>query len=162
MFRLLYKFIKYKETLIKAYYQALIARTAKVLGSDIHINGKFKIIHPAGLIIGNNVHIGENAFIHARGGVIIGSNTHISRNVTIYSVNHNYESNLIPYNSELIPRSVVIEEGVWIGMNVSITPGVNIGHGAIIGLGAIISKNVEAGSIVVGNNKIIDFIQKSR
>lgn len=44
-----------------------------------------------------------------------------------------------------------IEEGVEIGVNVTILPFVRIGAHSVIGSGAVITKDVPAGSVVVGN-----------
>ena len=100
------------------------------------------------LEIGENVHIGDNAYFNTNGGLKIGNNTHISRNVTIYTCSHDYESDILPYNSDLILKEVLIGENVWIGMNVSIAPGTIIGEGAIIGIGSVISGYIEPLSIV--------------
>lgn len=123
------------------------------MGKGVFFNGLINLIFPEGLTLGNNVHIGRNAHFDCRGGVVIGDHTHISRNVTIYSTNHDYEGDLIPYNSDLIRKSVIIGKGVWIGMNVSILPGVKIGDGAIIAMGSVISKDVPAGKIAVSNQQ---------
>ena len=117
-------------------------------GAGVRINGRIFISDPEFACIGNNVHIGENAWFVTRGGLTIGDNTHISRNVTIYTVNHNYNNDALPYDSSGIPKPVAIGRNVWIGMNVSIIPGIQIGDGAIIGLGAVVTNNVPLGAII--------------
>lgn len=53
---------------------------------------------------------------------------------------------------------VVIEEDVWIGMNVVITSGVTIGRGSNIGAGSVIRNNVPPYSVVIGNPaKVVGF-----
>lgn len=107
-----------------------------------------------GLCIGDNCAIGENYFFHAKGGITIGDSTILSRNVTIYSANHNYNSNIaIPYDNTYVKKEVVIGSGVWIGMGVYILPGVTIGDGAILGMGSIITKDVGDGEIVVSSQQ---------
>lgn len=103
--------------------------------------------------IGEHVFVGRNFFIRAAGGVEIGSYTHISRNVTIHTVNHNTEGELLPYDKIENKKKVKIGKYVWIGMNVCILPGVTIGDGAVIGMGTIVSKDVQAGDIVVGSGQ---------
>lgn len=120
-------------------------------GEKIHFNGKFKITAPRGMVLGSNIHIGENAWINATGGVFIGDNTHLSRNVTIYSSSHNYEGNLLPYDSKLIIKPVFIGKNVWVGMNTNILPGIKVGDGAIIGMGSTVTKDVPPLAIVGGN-----------
>jgi acetyltransferase-like isoleucine patch superfamily enzyme len=46
---------------------------------------------------------------------------------------------------------IVIEDGVWLSHNVTITPSVSkIGRGAIVGAGAVVTKNVPPYAIVAG------------
>ncbi|MET0012484.1 MAG: sulfotransferase [Sedimenticola sp.] len=119
-------------------------------GSNIKINGRIQIIYPKGLRLGNNIHIGNNCYFFARGGLAIGDNTHISSNVSIYTANHRYEGNALPYDSQYVDKSVTIGRNVWIGMNVNIIPGVTIGDGSVIAMGATISKEVPPMSVVAG------------
>ena len=88
--------------------------------------------------IGNNVHIGNNAFIRADGGLTIGDNTRISRNLVLYTVNHRYTGDLLPFDAHSIRKPVTIGRNVWIGMNVCITPGTTIGDGAVVGMGTTV------------------------
>jgi acetyltransferase-like isoleucine patch superfamily enzyme len=46
---------------------------------------------------------------------------------------------------------VIIENDVFIGMNVIILKGVNIGEGAVVGAGSVVSSDVPARMIVAGN-----------
>jgi maltose O-acetyltransferase len=98
--------------------------------------------------MGNNVHINRGAFIRAEGGLKVGDNVHIARNVVIYTLNHNYKGDALPYDHTFIKKPIVIEKNVWIGINVTITPGVTIGEGAIIGAGTVVSKDVPPLAIV--------------
>lgn len=151
----LFVFYKFRAA-SKWFYKEKLRRESFIVGNGVRINGKAEIVYPRGLTLGNNVHLGKELYVDARAGVSIGDHTHISRRVTIYSTNHNYEGQLIPYDDTLAGKPVVIKEGVWIGMNVSITSGVTIGEGAIIGMGAIISKNVQPYEIVVsGGQRVV-------
>jgi acetyltransferase-like isoleucine patch superfamily enzyme len=123
-------------------------RKFKHCGRGVRLNGRFRASAPGNISIGDNVHINENAFIRAEGGLSIGSHTHISRNLVIYTMNHQYEGELLPYDHQKILKPVTIGENVWIGMNVSIVPGVSIGDGAIIGLGTLVSQDVPRLAIV--------------
>ncbi len=123
-------------------------------GYGLKLNGSHWVFsQPKKIILGNNIHIGNNAYFKSEGGIIIGDNTHISRNVTIYTVNHNYNGRVLPYDESSDHKPVEIEENVWIGMNVVIVPGVKIGKGAIIGIGTVVNRNVEPLEIV-GSPKI--------
>lgn len=53
---------------------------------------------------------------------------------------------------------VIIEEDVWIGMNVVITAGVTIGRGSNIGAGSVLRNSVPPYSVVIGNPaKVVGF-----
>jgi acetyltransferase-like isoleucine patch superfamily enzyme len=50
-----------------------------------------------------------------------------------------------------VQRPVIIEDDVWIGPNATILKGVRIGAGAFVEPGAVVSRDVPAGSRVLGN-----------
>ncbi|SHK17604.1 maltose O-acetyltransferase [Clostridium cavendishii DSM 21758] len=107
---------------------------------------------PENISIGEDTHIGGGFFFDATGGLEIGSHVHIAPRCSIYSSNHNYRSNIkMPYDNTYIYKKVIIEDYVWIGVNVSIVPGIKVGKGAIIGMGAVVTKDVPEGAIVGGN-----------
>lgn len=119
-------------------------------GKNVKLVGYSRFLNPENIKLGNNIRIGYGCFFFGKGGIEIGDNTILSRNITIYSSNHNYNSDIIPYDNSYVNKPVIIGRGVWIGMNVCITPGVHIGDGAIIGMGAVVSQDVSPGGIVVG------------
>lgn len=49
-----------------------------------------------------------------------------------------------------IVGDIIIENGCWIGGNVTILPGVVISEGCIIGAGSVVTKNTEKNSLYVG------------
>ncbi len=51
----------------------------------------------------------------------------------------------------VLKRPVVIEDDVWIGPNVTILKGVRLGAGAWIEAGSLVTRDVAAGSRVMGN-----------
>ena len=48
-----------------------------------------------------------------------------------------------------------VEDGVYIGAGAKILGGVRIGRGATVGANAVVTKDVPAGSTVVGANRIL-------
>lgn len=140
----------------KRYYQEKF--DSKINGKSVlksYVNGSFQITDFSGLILGENVHLGDGLYIESKGGVIIGDHTHISRNVSIYSTNHNYKGDRLPYDDKLEVKPVYIGKFVWIGRNVNILPGVNIGDGAIIAMGSTITKDVMPGEIVASSKQFV-------
>ena len=138
---------------IKAAWGEVHLHNIKNKGENVKVVGYSRFLNPENLVLGSNVRIGYGCFFYCKGGIEIRDNTIISRNVTIYSSNHDYQGDAIPYDNNYIHKPVKIGKGVWIGMGVMITPGVEIGDGAIIGMGAVISKNINAGEIVVGSEQ---------
>ena len=141
--RILYYLNKAKNNLIHSYLANKYTKNIKSIGVDVRFNGISKITGLNNLEIGDNVHIGENAFFRAEGGLSIGNNTHFARNVVIYTHNHNYEGDYLPYDNTFRFKKVSIGKNVWGGINVTILPGTKIGDGAIIGAGATISGQIE-------------------
>ncbi|WP_286264209.1 sulfotransferase [Thalassotalea atypica] len=133
----------------KSYQSQKLLRQIYTKGIGVKLNGDIVVSHPRCINLGNNIHVGDNCYFFSRAGLTIGDNTHLSRNITIYTSNHDFKGELLPYSSDHIDKPVVIGNNVWIGMNVNILPGITIGDGAIIGMGATVAKNIASGEIVV-------------
>ena len=73
--------------------------------------------------------------------------------VCILPHNHHFDRTDIPMIKQGIeaPRITTIEDDVWIGRNVMMTPGRTIRQGSIIGAGCVLTKDFEPYSIVGGN-----------
>lgn len=109
--------------------------------------------------IDSTSHLKSNTFIECSGGVSIGRYFHPGRGLTIFSTNHNYNSEIsIPYDDMDIIRPVIIKNFVWCGANVTIVPGVTIGEGVVIGSGTVVTTDVPDYAIIGGNpHKIIKY-----
>lgn len=91
-----------------------------------------------GAFIGDGTMVDMNAVVGARGQ--LGKNVHLGAGAVIAGV--------------LEPPSktpVIIEDNVLIGANAVILEGVHVGEGAVIAAGSIVTKNVPAGTVVVGS-----------
>jgi len=127
-------------------------------------------IHPSCIIdmpenmqLGHNVHIGKDTEIQAAGGLKIGNNVVISYHCVLWSIDHNYEGELLPYDHARIRKPIVIEDNVWIGRNSLIRGGVTIGEGAVIAMGSVVVKDVPPLAMVGGNPaKILKFRNAER
>lgn len=97
-----------------------------------------------GCKIGNNVKIHCNCYVAQF--TVVEDNAFMAPGVTI--------ANDIHPGCEFSAKCMKgphIEEGVEIGVNVTILPFVRIGAHSVIGSGAVITKDIPAGSVVVGN-----------
>ena len=56
-------------------------------------------------------------------------------------------------------RDIVVDEDVWMGINVTLLNGVHVGRGCVIGAGCVVAKNTPPYTVVVGNPcRIIKFL----
>ena len=117
-----------------------------------------KITKPNNLYIGNDVAIrGFFTFISHTGTLTIKDHVDISQHFTVVTGNHTLRPSLDKWQVECnhlaegdIECDIIIEEDVWIGINVTIMPGVTIGRGSIIGAGSLVTKSIPPNSIAVG------------
>lgn len=102
--------------------------------------------------VGNDVYIGPDSYWYGHGGIEIGNNVIFGPKTTIWSVNHNYNSEIsLPYNEVDYYKKVIIQDNVWIGFGAMISPGVTIGEGAVIAMGSVVVKDVPPLAVVGGN-----------
>lgn len=85
--------------------------------------------HPQGIVVGSRVQLGKN--------VVIG------QQVTLGGRDLN------------IDHMPVIEDGVYLGAGCKVLGKVVVGRGAIVGANAVVTKDVPAGAVVVGANRIL-------
>jgi acetyltransferase-like isoleucine patch superfamily enzyme len=123
----------------------------KLFINNVELVYPFEILNRENLLLGHYIYIGPGAWLVLRGKLSIGDGTIIGPRVKIQTANHNYESDMIPYNQEYIIKDVCIGKNVWIGADVSIMPGLKIGEGAIIAACSCVTKDVLAYEIVGGN-----------
>jgi len=57
------------------------------------------------------------------------------------------------------PKDVIIENNVWLGVNVLVLKGVTIGENSVIGAGSVVTKSIPSNVIAAGNPcKVIKYI----
>lgn len=89
---------------------------------------------------------GSGKFIMKRGCLC-------SENLVVVTSNHRQHIGeyLSSNNEDAIYGDVIVEEDVWIGVNVTLLAGVSIGRGAIIGACSVVTKDIPPYTIAVGN-----------
>lgn len=151
----------------------LISRLRKALGIINHyyvrvnpsrlgyFGEKAQIGVPADLKCPHNIYIYEHARIGRRSTIMTMGNSKFimkresgaAEGLVVITSNHKQkigtfrESN----NDDNIYRDIIVEEDVWLGINVTLLAGAHIGRGAICGAGSVIRKEIPPYAVVVGN-----------
>lgn len=115
------------------------------LHSSFRFNGENVLFYGEGkILIGANSYIGSMSTVQSFKdcSVAIGKNCRISHNVRIYTQSLVADQDLGMCNLKTYIGDVNIEDNVWIGANVFITPGIRIGNNAIIGANSVVTKDV--------------------
>ena len=139
-------------------YTKVAQMTVKSYGRHLRINDFSRL--------GKNTVIGDfcnfnGMKIIGGGKVNIGNYFHSGIECMIITQNHNYEGEMIPYDSTYINKTITIGDFVWFGNRVIVVGNVNIGEGAIVAAGAVVTKDVPPLAIVGGNPaKVIKFRNK--
>lgn len=135
--------------IMTAVFTFLARCQVKSMGSKCYVN--FPCRFTKRTIVGSDCHF-NGITIYGFGKVSIGSHFHSGKNCKILTSNHDYRSyENLPYGESWDTRDVVIDEYVWLGLDVTILPGVHIGEGAIVQAGSVVVRDVPALAIVGGH-----------
>lgn len=132
-----------------------------VVGDDVHfgwwMGGSAKqpiLLQPSE--VGSTIQVGDETWImngcelYARGSIRIGRGCFIGPGTCIMDADfHGIKPD--QRHEPGLSAPVTIEDNVWIGSEAMVLKGVNIGQDAVVGARCVVSKDVSAGSIVVGN-----------
>jgi acetyltransferase-like isoleucine patch superfamily enzyme len=112
------------------------------IGNNVSIGTASVVEHH--VIMGNGVRIHSQAFVPEYS--VLEDNCWIGPNVVI--TNAKYPRS--PRVKETL-KGAIIRQGAKIGANSTLLPGIEIGENALVGAGSVVTKNVPAGTVVVGN-----------
>lgn len=116
------------------------------IGENITIFSNFNIDYGYLTFIGDNVFIDSNCFI--------------GPNCGMYTANHPLIAKERNMGLEMT-ESIVIEENVWIGADITILPGVKIGKNSVISAKSLVTKDIPENVIAMGHPcKVICEIKK--
>ncbi|KAF7788308.1 maltose O-acetyltransferase [Pseudoalteromonas rubra] len=123
----------------------------KALGTNSIVSeGKF--FGQENISIGKACYVGPEAYWYGAGGIVIGDGTIFGPQSVVWSANHDYESKLlVPYDSGITNKQVVIGKACWIGFGAKICPGVRLGDGVVVAMGSVVTKDFPDYSIIGGN-----------
>lgn len=139
-----------------------------VIGNNVKINSSEKanpiggnshtfitVYRNAKLTIGDNARI-SNTAISCFEEIRIGENVFIGANVKIYDsdfhpITPEYRYGEGRDNSKAMKKSVVINDGAFVGAHSIILKGVHIGRNSVVGAGSVITRNIPDNEIWAGN-----------
>lgn len=101
------------------------------------------------ITLGDNFYANFNCVMLDSADITIGNDVMLGPGVHIYTVDHPRDAQA-RREGGCIAKPVIIESGVWVGGGAKILPGVVIGENAIIGANAVVTKDVPAGSRLIG------------
>jgi galactoside O-acetyltransferase len=102
---------------------------------------------------GDRVSLNSNVYLNAccGGSIRLGNDVLVGPNVVMRASDHNFASVERPIREQgHVPRSIVIDDDVWLSANVTVVGGVRIGRGAVVAAGAVIVDDVEPWTLVGG------------
>lgn len=129
----------------------LVKKIFKKCGTNVNVERGAFFGNGKNVEIGDNSGIGINSVVP--NNIVIGKNVMMGPNCYIISQNHQFMRTDIPMNKQgyVKGKQVIIEDDVWIGRNVTMTPGRHIAKGSIIGACCLLCKDFPEYSVVGGN-----------
>ncbi len=123
---------------------------------------------PADLKKPQNIYLYDHARIGCRSTIMTTGNSKFimkresgaAEGLTVITSNHKQRLGTFRTgaNDDNVYKDIVVEEDVWIGINVTLLSGAHIGRGAIIGACSVVTKEIPPYAIVVGNPaKVVKF-----
>ena len=150
-------FRKAKKIPHKVFCEPIIKRAFAACGKNVSVAANCSFSGISNIHIGNNVSLENIRILTTRANTIIGDCVMFGPGVTIVTGDHRTDiigkPMMFVTDKEKLDendQSVVIEEDVWIGANVTILKGVTIGKGSIVAAGSVVTKSIPPYSIVGG------------
>jgi acetyltransferase-like isoleucine patch superfamily enzyme len=107
---------------------------------------------------GGQISLGERTTIQPRcqfsaymAPIVIGKGAQIAANCSFFPYNHGMALDKPMSEQALETRGgIIVEDDVWLGVNVVILDGVRVGEGAVIGAGSVVTRDIPARAIAFG------------
>lgn len=129
----------------------LCKRIFKKCGENVNVERMAFFGSGKDIEIGDNSGLGINCLVPKN--IVIGANVMMGPNCYIFISNHSFDRTDIPMCEQgfSAQKQTIIEDDVWIGRNVTMTPGRHIKKGSIIGACCLLCKDFPEYSVVGGN-----------
>lgn len=101
--------------------------------------------------LADRVFVGRGCEFNIRSRIQVGSDSLIASGCKFIDHDHAMTTGGGPMNRQPCPDApIVLEEDVWLGVNVVVLKGVTVGRGAVVGAGAVLTKSVPPYEIWAG------------
>jgi putative colanic acid biosynthesis acetyltransferase WcaF len=117
------------------------------IGRGVYAKPGLRVKFPWYLVVGDHCWLGEDAWIDNLAPVTIGSDVCVSQAAYLCTGNHDWTSP----NMKLFRRSIVLEDGSWVGARAIICPGVKLGQGAVAAAGSVVTRDIPPYQVWAGN-----------
>ncbi|WP_287395047.1 colanic acid biosynthesis acetyltransferase WcaF [Mesorhizobium sp.] len=117
------------------------------IGHGVHIYPSVRITIPWNLTVGDQTAIGDRAILYALGPITLAERVTVSQGAHLCAGTHDHRDPTMP----LLKPPIVVDRDSWICADAFVGPGVRVGSRAIIGARCVVMKDVEPGSIMIGN-----------
>ena len=105
----------------------------------------------AGLEIGDDCFIGDECLLDLAEGIQLERQVTLAERVLVLThMNVGYADHPLQQHFPPVAKPVVVEQGAFLGANVTLLPGVRIGAGSFVAAGAVVTKDVPPGMLVAG------------
>lgn len=117
------------------------------IGEGVVIKPNVNIKYPWNLVVGSHSWIGEGVWVDNLVPVTIGRSCSISQGAMLLTGSHNYKKS----SFDLIVKSIVLNDGSWVGAKSVVCPGVVLGVDSVLSVGSIATRGLESGWVYQGN-----------
>jgi len=117
------------------------------IGKGVVIKPAVNIKYPWKLTVGDYTWIGERVWIDNLAGVEIGKHCCISQGAMLLCGNHNFKK----VTFDLITKSIILEDGAWVGAFSIVCPGVTLGSHSVLAVNSVATQPLNAYWIYQGN-----------
>lgn len=120
------------------------------LGRGARLVSSVRIWTSGPVLIGEDTFIGhEVLLVGGDAPISIGARCDLAPRVTVSTGTHE-EGDLSRAAGPGLSKPVTVEDGVWIGTNVTLIAGSSVGAGSIVAAGSLVNKDVPAGVVAGG------------
>ncbi len=114
----------------------------------VRVYGKIIVGYPGNIKVGAHSTLNDGVILNGRAPLIIGSHVHVSPFCALNTAGLDISKTMGDRTHVVAP--IVLEDGVWLGTNVLVSPGVRIGRNSVIGAGAVVTKDIPPNVLAAG------------